>query len=98
MSRRELSRAEVLAGVKSRQLRLVEGGVVIGLGYREEGTVGLKHRSAASTPQARLSYPYGDQWSRFKVLLPSSTKITPRSGSKIEAKQSPVPRRRGPPV
>jgi hypothetical protein len=56
MSKRELGRVEVLARVKSRELRLVDGAVLMRLSYRqakrlwkryqEEGAPGLKHRSA----------------------------------------------------
>jgi transposase len=56
MSKRELGRVEVLARVKSRQLRQVDAAVLLGLSYRqtkrlwkryrEEGAGGLKHRSA----------------------------------------------------
>ena len=56
MSQRELGRAEVLARVKRSELRVVDAAVLMGVGYRqakrlwkryrEEGAVGLKHRSA----------------------------------------------------
>ena len=56
MSERELGRAEVLARVKRRELRVVDAAVLMGVGYRqgkrlwkryrEEGAKGLKHRSA----------------------------------------------------
>ena len=56
MSKRELARVEVLARVKSRELRLVDAAVLMRLSYRqtkrlwkrygEEGALGLKHRSA----------------------------------------------------
>jgi len=56
MSRRELGRVEVLARVRSGQLRLVDAAVLLRLSYRqgkrlwkryrEEGAAGLKHRSA----------------------------------------------------
>jgi transposase len=56
MSGRELGRVEVLARVRSGQLRLVDAAVLLRLSYRqtkrlwkryrEEGAVGLKHRSA----------------------------------------------------
>ena len=56
MSGRELGRVEVLARVKSGQLRLVDAAVLLRLSYRqtkrlwkrygEEGAAGLKHRSA----------------------------------------------------
>jgi transposase len=56
MSQRELGRVEVLARVKSRQLRQVDAAVLLRLSYRqtkrlwkryrEEGAAGLKHRSA----------------------------------------------------
>src|SRR5713226_4844783 len=56
MSRRELGRVEVLGRVKSRQLRVVDAAVLMGVCYRqgkrlwkrygEEGAAGLKHRSA----------------------------------------------------
>ena len=56
MSRRELTRVEVLGRVKGGELRLVDAAVLIRLSYRqtkrlwkryrEEGAAGLKHRSA----------------------------------------------------
>jgi transposase len=56
MSKRELSRVEVLARVKSGQLRVVDAAVLMRLSYRQakrlwkryrkEGAAGLKHRSA----------------------------------------------------
>ncbi len=59
MSKRELGRVEVLARVKSAQLRVVDAGRLMRVSYRqakrlwkryrEEGAVGLKHRSAGRT-------------------------------------------------
>src|SRR3989442_15800429 len=59
MSRRELGRVEVLARVRSGQLRLVDAAVLLRLSYRqakrvwkryrEEGAAGLKHRSAGTS-------------------------------------------------
>jgi transposase len=56
MSRRELRRVEVLARVKSKELRIVDAANLVGVSYRqakrlwkryrEEGAGGLKHRSA----------------------------------------------------
>ena len=56
MSRRELGRVEVLSRVRSKQLRVVDAGVLLQLSYRqtkrlwkryrEEGAAGLKHRRA----------------------------------------------------
>ena len=56
MSKRELERVEVLARVRSKQLRLVDAGRLMHVcyrqakrlwkRYREEGAAGLKHRSA----------------------------------------------------
>ncbi|MGH9328498.1 MAG: helix-turn-helix domain-containing protein [Terriglobia bacterium] len=56
MSKRELGRVEVLARVRSRELRVVDAaelldvsyrpGKRLGKRYREEGAAGLKHRSA----------------------------------------------------
>jgi len=56
MSRRELGRVEVLARVRSRQLKLVDATALLGVSYRQtkrlwkryqqEGAAGLKHRSA----------------------------------------------------
>ena len=56
MSRGELGRVEVLARVRGRQLRVVDAAALLGVSYRqgkrlwkryrEEGAVGLKHRSA----------------------------------------------------
>ncbi len=56
MSKRDLGRVEVLARVRSKQLRLVDAGQLMRVSYRqakglwkryrEEGAAGLKHRSA----------------------------------------------------
>jgi hypothetical protein len=56
MSKRELGRVEVMARVRSKQLRVVDAGKILRLSYRqakrlwkrygEEGAAGLKHRSA----------------------------------------------------
>jgi transposase len=56
MSKNELGRVEVLARVKSKQLRVVDAGLLLRVSYRqakrlwklyqEEGAAGLKHRSA----------------------------------------------------
>src|SRR6202030_3125679 len=56
MSKRELRRVEVLARVKSKQLRVVDAAPLLGVSYRqakrlwrlyrEEGAAGLKHRGA----------------------------------------------------
>lgn len=73
MSQRELGRAEVLARVKRSELRVVDAAVLMGVGYRqakrrwkgyrEEGAVGLKHRSAGR----RSNRAYGEKFRR-KVL------------------------------
>ncbi len=73
MSRRELGRVEVVARVKSRELRLVDAAVLMGVGYRqgkrlwkryrEEGAAGLKHRSAGR----RSNRAYAEEFRR-KVL------------------------------
>src|SRR6516225_1556512 len=65
MSERELGRVEVLARVKSRELRVVDAPVVLRLSYRqtkrlwkrygEEGAAGLKHRSAGR--RSNRAYP-----------------------------------------
>jgi transposase len=67
MSKRELSRVEILARVKSGQLRLVDAGLLMGVSYRqakrlwkryrEEGAAGLKHRSAGR----RSNRAYGEE-------------------------------------
>src|SRR5215472_6211860 len=56
MSKRELARVEVLARVRSKQLRVVDAGQLMQVSYRqakrlwkryrEEGAAGLQHRSA----------------------------------------------------
>ena len=56
MSKRELGRVEVLARIRSRQLRIVDASRLLGVSYRqakrlwkryrEEGAAGLQHRSA----------------------------------------------------
>jgi transposase len=73
MSRRELARVEVLARVRSKGLRLVDGAVLMRLSYRhskrlwkryqEEGAAGLKHRSAGR----RSNRAYAEKFRR-KVL------------------------------
>ncbi len=73
MSRRELGRVEVLSRVRSKQLRVVDAGVLLQLSYRqtkrlwkryrEEGAAGLKHRSAGR----RSNRAYGERF-RGKVL------------------------------
>src|SRR5467141_5301285 len=59
MSKRELGRVEVLARVRSKQLRVVDAGRLVEVSYRqakrlwkryrEEGAAGLQHRSAGRT-------------------------------------------------
>jgi hypothetical protein len=73
MSQRELGRVEVLARVRSRQLRLVDAGRLMQVSYRqakrlwkryrEEGAVGLKHRSAG-----RASHRAYEEKYRRRVL------------------------------
>src|SRR2546428_11079654 len=73
MSRRELGRVEVLSRVRSKQLRVVDAGVLLQLSYRqtkrlwkryrEEGAAGLKHRSAGR----RSHRAYAEKF-REKVL------------------------------
>ncbi len=73
MSRRELGRVEVLARVRSKELRLVDAAALVGLSYRqtkrlwkrygEEGAAGLKHRSAGR----RSNRAYAEKF-RWKVL------------------------------
>ena len=73
MSKRELGRVEVLARVKSQQLRLLDAGRLMRVSYRqakrlwkryrEEGAAGLKHRSAG-----RASNRAHDARFRGKVL------------------------------
>ena len=65
MSQRELGRVEVLARVKSQQLRVVDAARLLGVSYRqgkrlwkryrEEGAAGLKHRSAGQ--RSKRAYP-----------------------------------------
>ena len=66
MSKRELGRVEVLARVRSKQLRVVDAGRLMRVSYRqakrlwkryrEEGAAGLKHRSAGR-PSNRAHEP-----------------------------------------
>jgi len=73
MSQRELGRVEVLARVKSRNLRVVDAAALLGLSYRqtkrlwtryrEEGAGGLKHRSAGRRSNRAYAEPF-----RRKVL------------------------------
>jgi transposase len=67
MSQRELRRVEVLARVKSRELKVVDAASLVGVSYRqakrlwkryqEEGARGLKHRSAGRA--SRRAKPAG---------------------------------------
>lgn len=73
MSRRELKRVEVLARVRSKELRLMDAGELLGVSYRQakrlwkryrkEGAAGLKHGSAG-----RQSHRAYDERFRRKVL------------------------------
>ncbi len=73
MSKRELGRVEVLARVKSGELRVVDAAVLMRVSYRqakrlwkryrEEGAAGLKHRSAGR----RSNRAYAEKF-RCKVL------------------------------
>lgn len=73
MSKRELGRVEVLARVRSKQLRVVDAGRLMRVSYRqakrlwkryrEEGAAGLQHRSAG-----RVSNRAHDARMRRKVL------------------------------
>ncbi len=73
MSKRELGRVEVLARVRSKQLRLVDASRLMHVSYRqgkrlwkryrEEGAAGLKHRSAG-----RPSHRAHEEKFRGKVL------------------------------
>ena len=75
MSEWELGRVEVLARVKSRQLRLVDARVLLRLSYRqvkrlwkrygEEGAAGLKHRSAGR----RSNRAYAEKFRRQVLRL-----------------------------
>jgi len=108
MSRRELSRAEVLAGVKSRQLRLVEAGLLIG-GELPAGEAAVEAVSGGR--DSGVEAPERGQHAAGEVVLPvwgsveqiqGVAAIIYKNNAEIriedEAKQSPVPRRRGPPV
>src|SRR6202521_4597448 len=73
MSKRELGRVEVLARVRSKQLRVVDAGRFLYVSYRQakrlwkrdrgEGGAGVKHRSAGGTTKRRC-----DEKFREKVL------------------------------
>src|SRR6266581_3998862 len=73
MSKRELGRVEVMARVRSKQLRVVDAAKILRLSYRqakrlwkryrEEGAAGLKHRRAGR----RSNRAYGERFRR-KVL------------------------------
>jgi len=73
MSKRELGRVEVMARVRSKELRVVYGAELLRLSYRqtkrlwkryrEEGAAGLKHRSAGR----RSNRAYGEKF-RCQVL------------------------------
>ena len=71
MSRRELGRVEVLARVRSQQLRVVDAATLMGLSYRqakrlwklyrEEGAAGLQHRSAGRASHRAYVPPFRRQ-------------------------------------
>src|SRR3990172_1618479 len=73
MSKRELGRVEVLARVRSRDLRVVDAAALLRVSYRqakrlwkryrEEGAAGLQHRSAG-----RVSHRAPEPKFRRKVL------------------------------
>src|SRR5260221_10199578 len=73
MSKRELGRVEVMARVRSKQLRVVDAAKILWLSYRqakrvwkryrEEGAAGLKHRRAGR----RSNRAYAERF-RHKVL------------------------------
>src|SRR5256712_13614989 len=79
MSRRELGRVEVLSRVRSKQLRVVDAGVLLQLSYRqtkrlwkryrEEGAAGLKHRSAGR----RSHRAYAEKFREKEVGLVGET-------------------------
>src|SRR6266705_6372783 len=68
MSKRELGRVEVMARVRSKQLRVVDAAKILRLSYRqakrlwkryrEEGAAGLKHRRAGR----RSNRAYGERF------------------------------------
>jgi len=68
MSKRELGRVEVLARVRSKQLRVVDAAALLGVSYRqgkrlwkryrEEGAAGLKHRSAGRPSNRGYEPPF----------------------------------------
>src|SRR5437016_126775 len=69
MSKRELGRVEVLARVRSKQLRVVDAARLMRVSYRqakrlwrryrEEGAAGLKHRSAGRPSRHAMSRSFG---------------------------------------
>jgi transposase len=73
MSTRELGRVEVLARIRSKQLRIVDASQLMGVSYRqakrlwkryrEEGAAGLKHRSAGRRSNHAREWKF-----RMKVL------------------------------
>lgn len=76
MSQKELRRVEVLARVKSRELKVVDAASLVGVSYRqgkrlwkryrEEGAPGLKHRSAGrASPRAK---PARFRWRVVKLV------------------------------
>jgi len=91
MSRRELGRVEVLARVRSGQLRLVDAAVLLRLSYRqgkrlwkryrEEGPAGLKHRSAGR----RSHRAYAEQFRRQVLGL-----VRDKYGGPVEERFGPT--------
>jgi transposase len=88
MSRRELRRVEVLARVRSKQLRIVDASQLMHVSYRQakrlwrryrdEGAAGLKHRSAG-----RPSHRAHDSKFRNKVLQLVREKYGGRVGERF---------------
>jgi hypothetical protein len=58
MSRRELGRVEILAQVKSQQLRLVGAAVLMGVGYRQAKRLGKRYREEGVAVHAVMAIAF----------------------------------------
>src|SRR5437879_13588032 len=90
MSQRELGRVEVLARVRSQQLRVVDAARLMRVSYRqakrlwkryrEEGAAGLKHRSAGTSSHRAYERKF-----RRTVLRRGREKCSGRGGERFGA-------------
>src|SRR5207245_9693315 len=96
MSQRELGRVEVLARVRSQQLRVVDAARLMRVSYRqakrlwkryrEEGAAGLKHRSAGTSSHRAYERKF-----RRTVLRRGREKSGGRVGDRLRTRQAAAP-------